>query len=267
MATPPDDRDSPHRRAPDAAPRGGSTPLPPGDVSPTTDELLPPVPATAEGSGLDFGFLTDLALKTVYADTSCTTQRAAQRLALPVGVVDTLLQHLYREHFIEIRETFSLQNRRYAMLDRGWERVRRLLDLNAYIGAAPVSLKAYTAMVDRQEKLRPPVDHDAIRSALGSLVLPDSTLQLLGVVANSRRSLFVTGAPGKRKTSIARALQGVGHGRKRRSGVRRSGKTARPAEVAAASTAATYPAQKFRREKACRGAPSRRGPVSLHKRR
>jgi predicted ATPase with chaperone activity len=206
MATPPDDRDSPHRRAPDAALRGGSTPLPPGDGSPTTDELLPPVPATAEGSGLDFGFLTDLALKTVYADTSCTTQRAAQRLALPVGVVDTLLQHLYREHFIEIRETFSLQNRRYAMLDRGWERVRRLLDLNAYIGAAPVSLRAYTAMVDRQEKLRPPVDHDAIRSALGGLVLPDSALQLLGVVANSRRSLFITGAPGNGKTSIARAL-------------------------------------------------------------
>jgi len=206
MATPPDDRDSPHRRAPDAAPRGGSTPLPPGDVSPTTDELLPPVPATAEGSGLDFGFLTDLALKTVYADTSCTTQRAAQRLALPVGVVDTLLQHLYREHFIEIRETLSLQNRRYAMLDRGWERVRRLLDLNAYIGAAPVSLKAYTTMVARQEELRQPVNNVAIRSALGSLVLPDSTLQLLGVVANSRRSLFITGAPGNGKTSIARAL-------------------------------------------------------------
>jgi hypothetical protein len=28
-------------------------------------------------------------------------------------------------------------------------------------------------------------------------------------VANSRRSLFVTDAPGNRKTSIARALQGV----------------------------------------------------------
>ncbi len=164
------------------------------------------MPATVEDSGLDFGFLTDLALKAVYADTSCTTQRAAERLALPVGVVDTLLQHLYREHFIEIRETVALQNRRYAMLDRGWERVRRLLDLNAYIGAAPVSLKAYTAMVNSQEKLRPPVNHDAIRAALANLVLPDTALQLLGVVANSRRSLFITGAPGNGKTSIARAL-------------------------------------------------------------
>src|SRR5215470_15372066 len=188
----------------------GRRPLTFSDPSPepseTPDGCVPRVPATVEDTGLDFGFLTDLALKTVYADTSCTTQRAAQRLSLPIGVVDGLLQHLYREHFIEIRETTGPQSRRYAMLDRGWERVRRLLDLNAYIGAAPVSLAAYTAMVAEQERCRPPVDPATIRAALATLVLPESVLQLLGVVANARRSLFITGSPGNGKTSIARAL-------------------------------------------------------------
>ena len=102
--------------------------------APADDDLLPAIPATVEDSGLDFGFLADLALKTVYADTSCTTQRVAERIALPALVVDTLLQHLYRERLVEIRETIAPQNRRYAMLDRGWERVRRLLELSAYIG-------------------------------------------------------------------------------------------------------------------------------------
>ena len=174
--------------------------------SPSPNGLLPATPASVEDSGLDFGFLADLALKTVYADTSCTTQRAADRLALPLAVVDLLLQHLYRERLIEIRETFAAQNRRYAMLDRGWERVRRLLDLNAYIGPAPVSLDAYTAMVRRQEELRPAVTPEAVRAACVDLVLPDATLQVLGVAASSRRSLFITGAPGNGKTSIARAL-------------------------------------------------------------
>ena len=82
---------------------------------------FPATPASIEDSGLDFGFLADLALKTVYADTSCTTQRAAERLGLPIGIIDLLLQHLYRERLIEIRETIAAQNRRYAMLDRGWE--------------------------------------------------------------------------------------------------------------------------------------------------
>jgi predicted ATPase with chaperone activity len=173
---------------------------------PLAEGLLPAPPVSVEDSGLDFGFLTDLALKAVYADTSCTTQRAAERLTLPLPVVDLLLQHLYRERLIEIRETLAAQNRRYAMLDRGWERVRRLLDLNAYIGAAPVSLDAYTAMVRRQEELRASVTPASVRDACADLVLPDSTLKVLGVAANSRRSLFINGAPGNGKTSIARAL-------------------------------------------------------------
>ena len=48
-----------------------------------------------------------LTLKPAYADTSCSSQRAAQRLALPVGVVDTLLEYLYPEHFIENSETVA----------------------------------------------------------------------------------------------------------------------------------------------------------------
>ena len=176
------------------------------EAPPPADGILPPPPASIEDSGLDFGFLADLALKAVYADTSCTTQRAAERLALPVPVADMLLQHLYREHLTEIRETLAPLNRRYAMLDRGWERVRRLLDLSTYIGAAPVSLDAYSAMVRRQEEHRPPIKPEAIRAALADLVVSDTTLQVLGVAANSRRSLFITGAPGNGKTSVARAL-------------------------------------------------------------
>ena len=194
-------------RLPEPSAEVGEAIAPPSADDPgSADDVLPAPPATVDDSGLDFGFLADLALKTVYADTSCTTERAAERLALPLPIVDLLLQHLYRERLIEIRETFASQNRRYAMLDRGWERVRRLLDLNAYIGAAPVSLDAYTAMVRHQEEQRAAVTPAAVRAACTDLVLPDSTLQMLGVAANSRRSLFITGAPGNGKTSIARAL-------------------------------------------------------------
>jgi predicted ATPase with chaperone activity len=169
-------------------------------------EPLVPVPGAVEDTGLDFGWLADLALKTVYADTSCTTERAAERLMLPVPVVDTLLQHLYRERLLEIRETLGALNRRYSMLQRGWERVERLLDASSYVGAAPVSLDAYTAMMARQEAGRPAITAEMVRDALGELVLTDDMLRMLGVVANSRRSLFITGPPGNGKTSIAKAL-------------------------------------------------------------
>lgn len=172
----------------------------------------PPVPLKAENTQLDYGFLADLALKTVYADANCTTERAAQKLKLSMPVTEDLLQHLYREKFIEIRGLISFGNNRYGMLDRGWQRAQQLLDMNGYIGPAPVSLPAYTEMMLRQSAARDPVQPEAVSSAMSGLILPESTVQTLGLVANSRRSLFMTGPSGNGKTTIATALHGAQRG-------------------------------------------------------
>jgi hypothetical protein len=169
-------------------------------------KVIPPVPMTVEDTGLEFGFLADLTLKTVYADTNCTTERVAEKLKLPMPAAESLLFHLYREKFIEVRGVEGPGNRRYGMLDRGWERSHRLLEVNGYIGPAPVSLGAYTQMIRAQEQVRPSLEPAAVREALGQLVLPEPTLRTLGLVASSRRSLFITGAPGTGKTSVARSL-------------------------------------------------------------
>ena len=115
-------------------------------------EIIPPIPLKVESTGLDFGFLADLALKTVYADANCTTERAADKLKLAMPVVEELLQHLYREKFLEVRGLISYGNNRYGMLDRGWQRAQHLLGLNGYIGPAPVSLSDYTYSVLRAKR-------------------------------------------------------------------------------------------------------------------
>lgn len=178
----------------------------PQPIDGLTPDLVPALPLKADNTGLDFGFLADMALKTVYADANCTTERAADRLKLSMPVTEELLQHLYREKFIEIRGLISYGNNRYGLLDRGWQRAQQLLAINGYIGPAPVSLSAYTAMVQRQSAARNPIEPKAVYMAMSGLVLSDATLQTLGLVASSRRSLFMTGPAGNGKTSIAVAL-------------------------------------------------------------
>src|SRR5258705_2987534 len=153
---------------------------------------VPPVPLKAETRRVDYGFRADLALKTVYADANCTTERAAQKLKLSMPITEDLLQHLYREKFIEIRGLISFGNNRYGMLDRGWQRAQQLLDMNGYIGPAPVSLPAYTEMMLRQSAARDPVQPEAVSSAMSCLILPESTIPTMGLVANSRRSPVMT---------------------------------------------------------------------------
>lgn len=184
----------------------------PQPVVPSAPTYAPPTPLRVADTRLDFGFLADLALKTVYADANCATDRAAEKLKLSMPVTEELLQHLYREKLIEIRGQIGFGNNRYGMLDRGWQRAKLLLDMNGYIGPAPVSLPAYSEMVLAQSAARAPIEPEAVRSALSGLVLPEGTVQTLGLVANSRRSLFMTGPSGNGKTTIATALHGAQRG-------------------------------------------------------
>ena len=50
---------------------------------------------------------------------------------------------------------------------------------------------------------------DTVRRAFHDLVLPESLLQTLGCVINSRRSLFLTGLPGTGKTAVAERINGA----------------------------------------------------------
>jgi predicted ATPase with chaperone activity len=47
---------------------------------------------------------------------------------------------------------------------------------------------------------------ETVRSAFHDLILPESLLQTLGCVINSRRSLFLTGLPGTGKTAVAERI-------------------------------------------------------------
>lgn len=166
----------------------------------------PSAPGGVEDTGLEFSFLADLTLKTAYIDTNCTTKRVAEKLKLPKIIAETLLQYLYREKLLEIRPQVDVGDNRYTMLDRGWDRAHRLLDVSGYIGPAPVSLDAYTSMFQLQKKNEEAVKPEAVRAALADFVLSENTIQTLGLVASSRRSLFMSGPAGNGKTAISQAL-------------------------------------------------------------
>src|SRR5688572_5273606 len=111
---------------------------------PSVDLPALQVPETIEATGLEFGFLAELILKVAASDTDITTERVSQKIKLSTMVTEQLLQHLYREKLLEIRGSLGLHDHRYAMLDRGWDRVYRIYEMSGYVGPAPVSLGAYT---------------------------------------------------------------------------------------------------------------------------
>lgn len=170
------------------------------------ESLGPPNPEELADTAVPTAFLCDLALKHVAMLPEPSTTSVADRLHLPRALTEELLYHLYREKLIEMKLQSAVGSSRYAMLDHGWERVSRLQSQNGYLGPAPVSLNDYSHMMRLQAVPSRSASIETVRSAFQDLVLPDSLLQTLGCVINSRSSLFLTGLPGTGKTAVSERM-------------------------------------------------------------
>jgi hypothetical protein len=179
------------------------------DVGP---EWAPKAPTDPRDTGISPAVLRDLALKTAYTVPQFTTEWAARQLRLPQALVSELLEEMRTDHLLEILGSSGPFGYRYAISGRGRERAARLLEISGYIGPAPVSLEAYTSMIEWQLAQAPAVTRRGVAASLSDLVLPEEDILLAGLAASSGRSLFVSGPPGNGKTTLGRlmhhALQG-----------------------------------------------------------
>jgi hypothetical protein len=170
------------------------------------DPNRPPFPQTLNALDVSELFLADLALRAMALEPNCTTADIAKRLHLGLMISDQLLQRLNRDRLIEIKGVVGSHNHRYAMLDRGWAEVSRLMAISSYVGPAPVSLNAYALRLTSQIRSRMPATRTALDLAMADLILSEGAKQTLGLVASSGRSLFLSGPSGNGKTAMARAL-------------------------------------------------------------
>ncbi|HEV2762837.1 MAG TPA: hypothetical protein VGV38_07580 [Pyrinomonadaceae bacterium] len=173
------------------------------------ESMGPPVPEEVSETDVPSSFLCDLALKHVAQLPEPTTESVAFEMRLPRTLTEELLQHLFREKLIEVRLQTTMGATRYAMLDRGWERVARVREQCGYTGPAPVSLRDYAYMMRLQAVPARAATMEMIRAAFRDLILPESLMQTIGCVVNSRRSLFLSGPAGTGKTAVAERVNGA----------------------------------------------------------
>ena len=67
---------------------------------------VPPMPKSLKDTGLSPTFLTELAIKTLYVESSLSGYELAERLRLPYsGVVDQILEVMKRDQLCEVKGT------------------------------------------------------------------------------------------------------------------------------------------------------------------
>ena len=169
----------------------------------------PVAPHSIEETGLNLGFLTDLALKIMYFEGYLAGSQIADRLRLPFsGCVDQILEFLKREQLAEVKGSggFGEQAYQYVISTKGRDKAHEALDRSQYAGPAPVTLQTYVSAMNRQSIKSFAVHQRAMRQALSHMVLNDRTFSQIGPAINSGRSIFLYGPPGDGKTTIAEAV-------------------------------------------------------------
>ncbi len=187
---------------PKAAPLGASSPL------------WRPLPQSLAELGLPEIFLANLTLKHCFYLDTFHLGDLVERLKLSTTVLSQLLEYLRKEKYLEVRgpdplksvaNPLSLANR-FALTDSGKRRAALLLEYDAYVGPAPVSLEDYWQQVGRQSIKLSAITPLRLRQAFQGLVLAPDLLEQLGPAAVSGKPLFLYGPPGNGKTTIALRL-------------------------------------------------------------
>ncbi len=170
------------------------------------DLIAPKAPPDIAATGLEASVLTGLLVKWGFMETRFTTEEVAHKLHLSVPLARQVLEKACFDGSMEQLYQTGEGTYRYRITEEGRQHAARFLEVCGYIGPAPVSLAAYTAMLRWQFANTPPVHADRVAAALSGLVVSPTTMELVGLAASSGRSLFLFGPPGNGKTSIGRKV-------------------------------------------------------------
>jgi predicted ATPase with chaperone activity len=167
------------------------------------DEFIPREPCSLREAGLTDSEVESLVLKTLLSRGDAVGRDVADQVKLPFLLIEEVLRQLKQDQLVVYRGSAAMNDYVYQLTDLGRERARRQADQCTYFGSAPVALEDYIASVEAQSLETQHPTRDDLERAFEDLLINTKMLRRLGPAVNSGRGLFLYGAPGNGKTSIA----------------------------------------------------------------
>lgn len=170
------------------------------------DYPLPP--ESLEDAGISEAAATDLILKALYSRGAQQGRAISETLALSFALLDDLFLTLQHMELVEVRGSrgHGREGYTFALTKAGIERAREAMEINGYVGPAPVPFKTFETWVARQSARGKRVTPEDLADAMSDLVLKPGVIEVLGPAVNSASSMFLHGAPGNGKTAIAERI-------------------------------------------------------------
>ena len=173
---------------------------------PEHDGWVPVEPDSFAEAGLPEGEVESLILKTLNSRSECTGRIMADHIKLSFRLVDPLLNSMKQDRLVGHKGAAMANDYVYHLTELGRERAKKFAEQCTYFGSAPVPLDSYIHSVKKQTLADQHPTEDDLHRAFEDLLIDKSMLIRLGPAINSGRGLFLYGAPGNGKTSIAERI-------------------------------------------------------------
>jgi len=170
------------------------------------EPFYPPEPRSFEEAKLSETEVEALILKFLLARGEATGRQIADQVKLPFVLIERLLRAMKNDQLLAHRGSAPMNDYVFQLTEIGRERARRLAAHCTYFGSAPVALSDYIASVAAQSLTRQVPTPEALQAAFADLVVSKKLLDRLGPAICSGRGLFLYGAPGNGKTTIAERI-------------------------------------------------------------
>ncbi len=167
------------------------------------ETFLPAEPGSIEETGLSPTLIETLICKYVMVVGSASGRQIAEQICLPFGTLDAIYRSLRQRQILVHSASAQMNDYYYTLTEQGRQWAQRLMESCAYVGAAPVPLVDYIVSVEAQTiRAEAPKRHD-LAKAFADISVEPELFDQLGPAINSGAGLFLYGAPGNGKTTLA----------------------------------------------------------------
>jgi hypothetical protein len=173
----------------------------------TQGVLAPEQPLNLEESGLGRDTVSALLLKTLHGGEA-SGMELSDRIRLPYGILEPLLEHLRVEMLVQVKSAAGLGTAgyRYTLTDAGRDRALRYFEACGYVGPAPVPLRQYEAYMAALRAQAREVYRERVEAAFTHLIVEPEMLDQLGPAVSSGRAMFLYGPPGNGKSVMGEGI-------------------------------------------------------------
>ena len=170
------------------------------------DVFQPAEPQSLEQTGISVIVIETLILKYLLQVGSTSGRDIAQHLCLPYGILEDLLLALRSRQVLVHQGQAAVGDYCYALTEQGISRARAAMQACSYVGPVPVPLDEYVMSVEAQTIRAEPARREQLLAAFRGISIESELLDQLGPAVNSGAGMFLYGAPGNGKTTLAKRI-------------------------------------------------------------